>query len=110
MKIRNIRNWILIVDLLLLLGALGLAIELRYAGMGDGINFIERFQTYALMILTAALAWALLYFEMSLDGFKGGWHLPAILSKAIVAVFFLMILVLALAFLTQHNYSRLVLF
>ncbi len=109
MKIRNIRYWILTADLLWVLGALGLAIGLRYAGTRDGTGFTEHFQTYSLMIIAAFVAWALLYFEMSLDGFKGGWHLPAILSKAIVAVFLLMIVVLALAFLTQRNYSRLVL-
>jgi lipopolysaccharide/colanic/teichoic acid biosynthesis glycosyltransferase len=46
---------------------------------------------------------------MSLDGFKGGWHFPAILSKLIVAVSLLMVVVLAFAFLTKHFYSRLVL-
>lgn len=109
MRIGKIRYWILSGDLLWVLGALGLAIGLRYAGATDGISFIEHFTTYSPVIFTVIPAWVLLYFEMSLDGFKGGWHFPAILSKAIVAVSLLMVVVLALAFLTQHTYSRLVL-
>jgi len=110
MKIGKIRYWILSADLLCVLGALALAIGLRYAAATDGINFAQHFKTYYLLIFTVVCTWSLLYFEMGLDGFKGGWHFPAILSKTIVAVSLLMIVVLALAFLTQHNYSRLVLF
>ena len=109
MKIGKIRYWILSADLLWVLGALALAIGLRYAGATDRISFSEHFRTYYLLIFTVVPTWTLLYFEMSLDGFKGGWLFPAILSKTIVAVSLLMVVVLALAFLTQHNYSRLVL-
>jgi len=109
MKLRKIRSWILAADLLWVLGALGLAIRLRYAGARDEIGFMEHFQTYSLMLLVAFVLWTLLYFEMGLDGFKGGWHLPAILAKVIVAVSLLMVVVPAFGFLTQHNYSRLVL-
>ena len=109
MKIQDIRYWILTVDLLWVLGALGLGIGLRCAGTKDPIDFASQFQTYSLMVLAAVVAWTLLYFEMNLDGFKGGWHFPAILSKLIVAVSLLMVVVLAFAFLTKHFYSRLVL-
>jgi len=109
MKIRKIRYLILGADLLWVIGALGVAIRLRYAGARDEIGFMEHFQTYSLMLVVAFVVWVLLYFEMSLDGFKGGWHLPAILSKVIVAVSLLMVVVLAFAFLSQHNYSRSVL-
>src|SRR6266481_972606 len=108
MKIRNLRYWILTADLLWVLGALGLGIYLRYAGTKVTTDFILHYQTYSLMILAAVVAWTLLYFEMSLDGFKGGWHFFAILSQLIVAVSLLMIVLLALSFLTKHNYSRLV--
>jgi lipopolysaccharide/colanic/teichoic acid biosynthesis glycosyltransferase len=110
MKIKDIRYWIMTVDLVWVFGALGLAIGLRYVGTGDPMKFTQHFQTYSLMVFAVLVAWILLYFDMSLDGFRGGWHLPAILSKLIVAVSLLMVVVLALAFLTQHNYSRLVLF
>lgn len=108
MKIQKIRYLILAGDLVWAVVSLGLAIGLRYIGTQDAIGFTEHFQAYALMVL-AAVAWTLLYFEMGLDGFKGGWHFPAILSKLIVAVSLLLVVVLALAFLGGHFYSRLVL-
>src|SRR5260370_21102959 len=92
-----------------MLGALGLGVYLRYGGLTVTADFILHFQTDAQMILAAAVAWSLLYLEMSLDGFKGGWHFFAILSKLMVAVSLLMSVLLAFSFLTRHYYSRLVL-
>ncbi len=109
MKNLHIRYSILVVDVLWVLGALGLGIGLRYAGTKDSIDFASHFQTYSLMLLAAVVAWTFLYFEMNLDGFKGGWQFPAILSKLIVAVSLLMVVVSSFAFLTKHYYSRLVL-
>jgi len=109
MKIRNLRYWIFDRRFARVLGALGLGIYLRYAGTKETTDFILHYQAYSLMIIAAVVAWTLLYFEMSLDGFKGGWHFFAILSQLIVAVSLLMIVLLALSFLTKHNYSRLVL-
>src|SRR6267378_6398348 len=109
MKIQNIRYGMLTADLLWVLGALGLGIGLRYAGMKDSIDVASRFQSYSLMLVAAVVAWTLLYFEMNLDGFNGGWQFPAILSKLIVAVSLLMVVVSSFAFLTKHFYSRLVL-
>ena len=109
MKNIHIRYSIWVVDVLWVLGALGLGIGLRYAGTKDSIDFASEFQTYSLMLLAAVVAWTFLYFEMNLDGFNGGWQFPAILSKLIVAVSLLMVVVLSFAFLTKHYYSRLVL-
>jgi lipopolysaccharide/colanic/teichoic acid biosynthesis glycosyltransferase len=109
MKTQNIRYWILAADLLCVFAALVLAIGLRYANTIDRISFTGYLQTYSLMVLVAVVGWILLYFEMSLDGFKGGWHFPSVLSKVIVAVSILMLVVLACAYLTRHYYSRLVL-
>lgn len=109
MKIRNIPYAMLAADLLLVFVALGLGIGLRYAGTNDPIGFTMHYQSYSLMLLAAVATWTFLYFELSLEGFKGGWHFPAIFSKLIVAVSLLMVIVLALAFLTEHPYSRLVL-
>jgi lipopolysaccharide/colanic/teichoic acid biosynthesis glycosyltransferase len=106
---RKLRYWILAADLFCVLGALGAAFALRYAGTKDTIDFVGRFQTYSLVIFAAAAAWTFLYFEMSLEGFKGGWHFPAIFSKVIVAVSLMMIVLLAFAFITKHFFSRLVL-
>src|SRR5437667_4097848 len=108
MKTRNLRYWILIADLLWLSGSVQIAIQLRYAASGTA-TIAEPSLRYSLMILVATLAWAFLYFEMRLDGFQGGWHLPAIISRVIVADSILMAFVLASAFLAQRYYSRLVL-
>lgn len=108
MNNRKLRYWILAVDLLWLIGALGLSIRIRYIGVRASFGFPEHLQAYSLMLSVAFVVWALLYFEMNLDGFKGGWHLPTILSKVIVATFLLLVVMPAFAFLTQHNYSRLV--
>lgn len=109
MKIQNFRKGILVSDLCCVFGALAVGIRLRYASISAGAGFNSHIQEYSVMVLTAAVAWTFLYFEMDLDGFKGGWHLPAILSKLVVADALLMVVVFATAFLTQHYYSRLVL-
>jgi lipopolysaccharide/colanic/teichoic acid biosynthesis glycosyltransferase len=109
MKNQKIRFAILLADLLWVLGAFGLAIGLRYTGAPAGVELASHFEIFALMVLAAVVAWIPLYFELNLDGFKGGWHFPAILSKLIVAVSLLMVFVLAFAFLIRHGYSRLVL-
>jgi lipopolysaccharide/colanic/teichoic acid biosynthesis glycosyltransferase len=109
MKFQNIRYGILAADLLWVLGALGLSIWLQYGDAKVPIDFVTYFQTYFLMILAVVVVWPFLYFDLDLEGFRGGWHFPAILSKLIVAVSLLMVVVLAFAFLTRHLYSRLVL-
>jgi lipopolysaccharide/colanic/teichoic acid biosynthesis glycosyltransferase len=108
MKTGNLRYWILTADLLWVLGSLLIAVQLRYAGSGTA-SVTGHLLEYSLMILVAELAWLFLYFEMHLDGFQGGWHLPTIISRVIVAVSILMAFVLASAFLALHYYSRLVL-
>jgi lipopolysaccharide/colanic/teichoic acid biosynthesis glycosyltransferase len=109
MKSQNIRYWILIADLLWVPLALLLSIDLRYANALNTLTSAQHLQNYFVMVIGAMVTWGTLYLEMGLDGFKGGWHFPAILSKVIVATSLLMTVVFAVAFLTQHNYSRLVL-
>jgi lipopolysaccharide/colanic/teichoic acid biosynthesis glycosyltransferase len=109
MKSQSIRYWILAADLLWILAALLLSIYVRFANVANAVASGQHLENYFLMVLAANIAWTALYLEMGLDGFKGGWHFPAILSKVIVAVSLLMTVVFAVAFLTQHNYSRLVL-
>jgi lipopolysaccharide/colanic/teichoic acid biosynthesis glycosyltransferase len=109
MKNQGFRYGILAADLLWILGALGLGIGLRYAGTRHTIDFATHVQAYSLMILAAVVAWTYLYFEMNLDGFTGGWHLPSVLSKVIVGVALLMAAVTATGFITKQYYSRLVL-
>lgn len=109
MKIRNIRYWILAADVLWVFAALALAICLRYVNTPGRLGVSAYAQTYSLMAVAAAAVWIFLYFEMSLDGFKGGWHFPSVFSKIMVALSILMLVVLAFAYLTRHYYSRLVL-
>lgn len=110
MTMRIVRYAILTADLVWLLGALALAIGVHYAAARSAVDLASVFRAYALLAAPAVVAWTLLYFEMSLDGFRGGWHFPAILSKIVVAVSLLMLLLLAVAFLIRESYSRLVLF
>src|SRR5207302_10049300 len=105
MTTRSVRYWILAADFLWLLGALPLAIGLHYAGSRTTIDFSAVFRAYALLVPPAFMSWTLLYFEMSLDGFKGGWNLPAILSKIVVAISLLVLVLLAATFLTKGSYS-----
>jgi lipopolysaccharide/colanic/teichoic acid biosynthesis glycosyltransferase len=109
MRIKHLRYWILTADLVSLLVALAFGIYLRYAPLKDALDLNARFQEYSLLALVGVMVWTFLYFRMTLDGFKGGWRLFAILSQTIVATSLLMILLLAFGFLTRHYYSRLVL-
>lgn len=102
------RHWIIVVDLVWVLTALALAIVLRY-GAPTALGRAGDFSPYLPMAGAIALVWTLLYFEMNLDGFHGGWHLPTIVSRILVAVSVLMAFNLAFAYLARHYYSRLVL-
>jgi lipopolysaccharide/colanic/teichoic acid biosynthesis glycosyltransferase len=110
MKIKYLRNGVLVADLIWIFASLALAIGLRYAGTGLSGEFAAYLRTYSYFVIAAVAAWIPVYFEMNLDGFRGGWHFPAILSKLIVGVTSLMVILLAFAFATNHLYSRLVLF
>src|SRR5260370_12516810 len=105
MTIRIVRYWIRAADFVCLLGALAFAIGLHYPGTRAAIDFPAVLRAYALLIPPALVTWTLLYFEMRLDGFEGGWQLPAILSKIVVAVSVVLLVLLAVAFLTKGFYS-----
>lgn len=53
--------------------------------------------------------WALLSHKMNLDGFRGGWHLPAMVSAVFLGVLLLMTVLLAGSYLSQRYVSRLAL-
>lgn len=109
MKIQHLKYGILTSDVFCVVGALGLALAFRYEGLRDISKFTSLFEAYSQFIIAAALTWIFLYFEMNLDGFRGGWHFPAILSKLLVSITSLMVVLSAFAFVTNHLYSRLVL-
>jgi len=110
MKINYLRNAVLSADLMCIVGSLGLALGLRYASTDLFSEFVTYFERYFYFLIAAMTVWIAIYFEMNLDGFRGGWHFPAVLSKLIVGIASLMLVLLAFAFATQHLYSRLVLF
>ena len=109
MRIGSIRQGFLMLDLALIAGAMGLGLGLRYAGTGQPAVFPFHWRPYILVVLVAMVAWTSLHVSMNLDGFKDAWHFPSVFSKLVVAVLFLMVVILALAFVTQKSYSRLAL-
>ncbi len=106
---QKLRYCILVTDLLWSVAALLFAFELRYGFVRDDRGSLHSFVGYLPGLVGALLVWTVLSCSMNLDGFRGGWHFPAIFSQLIVAVSVLMTSLLAFAFLARHYYSRLLL-
>ena len=106
MKIR-LRYTILLLDLAWIALAFMLSYALRYGRIVFNADLSPSLGGYAPLIAAAALIWTFLYLNKNLEGFKGGWHLPTVFSQVTVGVFYLMIFLFALAFLSKHYYSRL---
>jgi len=106
MKTRILTSWILLADLAWAAVALLGAEFLRY---GTAWHTNQRFSNDALLIFLAAawILWTLLSSWMQLDGFRGGWHFPAIVSKMFLAVSCLMIVLASLGYGLQQFVSRL---
>jgi lipopolysaccharide/colanic/teichoic acid biosynthesis glycosyltransferase len=107
---QRIRQSVLLLDLVWIAAAFALAYVLRYAYVEIGSETWTSFREFLPAVASALLIWTFLYLSKNLEGFKGGWHLPTLFSQIVVAVFFLMAFLLALAFLQRHYYSRLLLF
>ncbi len=108
MKIR-LRYTILLLDLAWIALAFVLSYALRYGRIVFDAGLSPSLGGYAPVIAAAALIWTFLYLNKNLEGFKGGWHLPTVFSQVMVGVFYLMVFLFALAFLSKHYYSRLLL-
>ncbi len=76
------------MDLIWSLAALVMAVALRYGGISVP-GGLSTFIWYLPMAYGVLSVWTLLYFQMNLDEFHGGWHIPTIVSRIIVAVFLL---------------------
>jgi lipopolysaccharide/colanic/teichoic acid biosynthesis glycosyltransferase len=61
--------------------------------------------SYAVLVLTVAGMWMLLFRTFSLDCFQGGWRFHIVLSRILRAAAVWMILATALAYLTRVYYS-----
>jgi len=64
---------------------------------------------FLLLLVMALAGWVLLFEFMELDCFRGGWQLPATISRMSMAAMLLLVLVVAWAFLIRLFYSRLIL-
>src|SRR5258708_35700702 len=103
---QRIRQSVLLLDLLWIAAAFTLAYVLRYKGIQIGNESWASFWEFASAVGAVLLIWTFLYLNKNLEGFRGGWHLPTVISQTAVGVFYLMVFLLALAFLQKHYYSR----
>src|SRR6266704_5555208 len=100
----RIPRYILALDLVWLVVALGLSYGLRY-------SHFEPYPPgfYMVLILAAAGVWILLFKTLPLDCFDGGWRFYTVLGRVLRATGLLMIFVIAFAYLAKLYYSRLLL-
>ena len=108
MKIRTFRFRILISDLCWAVTAFGLAYGFRYAREWNSAARLPALNFLPFLVFVV-LFWATLSFWAHLDGFRGGWRFPAILSQLFPAVSVLMILLFSGAYLARWYTSRLIL-
>ncbi len=109
MEARKLRHWILIADLIWAALALIIAYAMRYGVAGYTQAFWRPFSMFGLEFVGALVLWVGLHEWMGLDGFRGGWYLPAVFSRIFLGVLTLMAILLAGAYLARALVSRLVL-
>ena len=104
---RRISAWILAFDLIWIALALGISFMIRY-GLDWGIAG-SPFLSLAPFLIATCVVWTFLSSTLNLDGFHGGWRLPAVVSHVVSALLCTMAILLALAYLARNYMSRLVL-
>jgi len=109
MNANKLRHWILIADLLWAALALVIAYALRYGVAGYTHTLWKPFSVLGLEFMAALVLWVALHEWMGLDGFRGGWYLPAVFSRVFLGLLTLMAILLAGAYLASAFVSRLVL-
>jgi lipopolysaccharide/colanic/teichoic acid biosynthesis glycosyltransferase len=97
-------RYILTLDIVWLVMALGLSYSLRY-------GHLEPYPPPFYRVLTLATAgiWVLLFKTLPRNCFDGGWRFHNVLGRTARATGLLMIFVIAFAYLTKLHYSRLLL-
>jgi lipopolysaccharide/colanic/teichoic acid biosynthesis glycosyltransferase len=99
MRPRQLRDRILAADLawipLALAGEQASRHGLHWSGPALGVS------DFLLFVVATWLAWTLLSENLQLDGFRGGWRLPAVVSHLLLAVGLLLVMLLAV-----ENVSR----
>jgi len=108
MTAKRLTSWMLAADLLWTLASFLCAGLLRY---GPSWVTHHRLLLYALLPFLAAsmVLWTLLFHRFHLDGFHGGWHFPAVVSRLFLSILCLMCGLLATAYLAKRYVSRLAL-
>ena len=99
---------ILAADLVWMTIAFFLAGFLRY-GTHWNVNSYRVSHLLLPFLACGWLLWTLLFYQMDLDGFQGGWWLPSIASSLLLGVSGQMALLLAAAYLARQYVSRLAL-
>jgi lipopolysaccharide/colanic/teichoic acid biosynthesis glycosyltransferase len=108
MKSRNISIWVLLLDLLWASLAFVMSFVIRYGLDWSGA---ARVSVIALLpfFVAACVAWTFLSCILKLDGFQGGWSLPAVVSHVFTGLLCTMSVLLTLAYLARNYVSRLAL-
>jgi len=109
MDARKLRRKILFADLAWAALALITAYALRYGINGPVQPLWKPFSIFGAEFAIAAALWVVLHERMKLDSFRGGWNLPAIISRIFLGVLLLMAILLSGAYLASDFVSRLVL-
>jgi len=109
MNASRLRRRILIADLAWAAVALAAAYPLRY-GINEPVHPLWRhLSAFGVEYAAAAVLWIVLHDQLKLDSFRGGWNLPAIVSRISLGVMSLMAILLSAAYLATDYVSRLVL-
>jgi lipopolysaccharide/colanic/teichoic acid biosynthesis glycosyltransferase len=102
----TVQRWILAADSVWIVISMLLAYVLRYGVTWHGPSGGSAL-TFLPLLLAAAGLWAVIFSRMRLDGFRRGWQLSATLSQLFVAVCFLILVLLAIGYLSRFFVSRL---
>ena len=108
MTARRLTVWILLFDLTWAGVAFAASWTMRY---GLVWNSSSRESLFALLpfFVATCVTWTFLSSSLKLDGFHGGWRLPAVVSNVFTALSCTMAIQLAFAYLARRYLSRLVL-
>jgi lipopolysaccharide/colanic/teichoic acid biosynthesis glycosyltransferase len=107
MKTHTLRHLVLAADLGWAAIAMGIAYLLRYAWLPSSQR--SSILVFVPPLLASLFLWSVLSSWLRLDGFRGGWRVPAVLSQLLPAVLGLMAIVFAGAYAARFYESRLVL-
>jgi lipopolysaccharide/colanic/teichoic acid biosynthesis glycosyltransferase len=107
MKPEQLRNRILAADLAWI--PVALAAE---QGLCSGLHCRQiplGPSNFVVYVVCTVFAWVLLSENLHLDGFRGGWRLPAMISHLLLAAALLMVLLLAVANVSERYVGRMTL-